>query len=211
MQYTPYAEDSLNQLYNMLFCDDPGLFRSDKDKKPEYPFSVLTAESPDRNSLEVILQDAAQDPRAKLLASHILRQQGLMPEKRELLGVIVELGLDQGLDVLASFNNGTARYFNQVGKLVIWETTDHDSMQLTRELFSYSADIAGRIGPWDKERLPPPVKGNLRLSFLVTDGLYFGEGPISVLFNDQMAAPALNAATNLMQYIIQPVSAKSKK
>jgi len=42
----------------------------------------------------------------------------------------------------------------------------------------------------------------VRISFLVTDGLYFGEGPINVLFSDALAAPALSSATALMQYLV---------
>jgi hypothetical protein len=43
----------------------------------------------------------------------------------------------------------------------------------------------------------------LRISFLVSNKLYFGEGPIDVLFNDGLAGPALLAATNLMKYITE--------
>jgi hypothetical protein len=45
-----------------------------------------------------------------------------------------------------------------------------------------------------------------RISFLVADGLYFGEAPLNNLFNDPLAAPALQAATALMQFLttIQP-------
>ena len=36
------------------------------------------------------------------------------------LGVIVEVGLDEGLDVLASYQDGTARYINYTGKMILW-------------------------------------------------------------------------------------------
>jgi len=47
----------------------------------------------------------------------------------------------------------------------------------------------------------------IRISFLVSDGLYFGEGPINDLFKDQLAAPALLATTRLMQYLTEKVLA----
>lgn len=124
-------------------------------------------------------------------------------KKKELLAVIVEVGLDNGLDALASFNDGTARYINQTGKILVWETTDEKSMELTQDLFLKSQNIVNQIGAWDKPRRPAPTKGNVRITFLVSDGLYFGEGPINVLFNDPMASPALTSATNLMKYLTE--------
>lgn len=57
------------------------------------------------------------------------------PAKKELLAVIIEVGLENGLDVLASYANGTARYINQSGKMIIWENTiDDTANHLTRQL-----------------------------------------------------------------------------
>jgi hypothetical protein len=41
----------------------------------------------------------------------------------------------------------------------------------------------------------------VRITFLVSDGLYFGEGPANIFFKDPMAGPVLNAATQLLQFI----------
>jgi len=130
-------------------------------------------------------------------------QDGDKPAKKELLAVIVEVGLDDGLDVLASFSNGTARYINQTGKILIWEASDKTSDELTKDLFLKSQQIIDQIGPWDKPRRPYPTKGNVRITFLVSDGLYFGEGPINDLFNDPLARPALNAATGLLKFLTE--------
>lgn len=139
--------------------------------------------------------------RVKILAATILHTKWETIEPKRLFAVIVEVGLDDGLDVLASFADGTARYINYTGRILIWETTDETSDALTSNLFEESIGIVNKIGPWKQPRKPRPVKGNVRLSFLVSDGLYFGEGPINVLFNDEMAKPALSAATALMQYL----------
>src|SRR5581483_4406095 len=130
--------------------------------------------------------------------------QGHQPAKKELIAVIVEVGLDEGLDVLSSFNDGTARYINQTGKLLIWETTtDAKANELGINVFSNSINILNRIGPWHKPRLPHPVQGNTRITFLVSDGLYFGEAPTGVLFSDQLAGPALSSAVQLLKYITE--------
>ena len=127
------------------------------------------------------------------------------------MAVIVEVGLDGGLDVLASFRNGTARYINQTGKILVWEsTTDPKANDLTNDLFAKSQQIVNKIGPWDKPRKPSPTRGNTRITFLVSDGLYFGEAPTSVLFSDQLASPALTSATLLMQYLTEKALQKNE-
>ena len=105
---------------------------------------------------------------------------------------------------MASFDNGTARYINHTEKILVWETTtDDQANELTKNLFLKSKHIVDQIGPWDKARKQHPIKGNVRITFLVSDGLYFGEGPMNVLFNDALASPALTAATRLMQYLTE--------
>ena len=81
--------------------------------------------------------------------------------------MIVEVGLDGGLDVLASFEYGTARYINHIEKVLIWETTDDEAAnKITNELFAFSQHIVDQIGPWDKPRRPNSTKGNARITFL---------------------------------------------
>ena len=198
----PYKDSATNIIYNLIFCDDLALFKANTKTPYSYPFDVLFSESSSIADLQNIIDDADTDPRLKILAYNKQLSKGHKPTKKELLAVIVEVGLDRGLDVLASFKNGTARYINQTGKVLIWETTtDANVNQLTGDLFAKAMDVVKQIGPWDKPRKPHPSKGNMRLSFLVSDGLYFGEGSMDVLFNDKLASPTLTIATSLMQYL----------
>jgi hypothetical protein len=198
----PYKDPATNLIYQMLFCDSIDLYLANSKPPHQYPFDILFAEKNTVEELQKIIDDSNADPRVKVLAYNKQLGSGHKPVKKELLAVIVEVGLDNGLDVLASFNNGTARYINQTGKMIIWETTtDEKANELTNVLFLNSQNIINKIGPWDKPRKPHPVEGIARVSFLVSDGLYFGEGPINVLFNDPMASAALTSATQLMQYL----------
>lgn len=121
-----------------------------------------------------------------------------------MLAVIIEIGLDRRTDVLASFKDGSARYINQSGKVIIWEIRDERSDFLTSELFDESENMVKKIGPWDKhERLAPPALDLARVTFLISDGLYFGQAPMNVLFHDPLSGPALNVATLLMQDITE--------
>jgi len=200
----PYKDSATNLIYNLLFCDDLNLYKVNTQLPYTYPFDILFSETSSVTDLQKVIEDNKSEPRVKLLAYNKQLSSGHKPNKKELLAVIVEVGLDNGLDVLASFNNGTARYINQAGKIIVWETmTDEKANQLTKALFSSSQSVVNQIGPWDKPRLPHPTKGNVRLTFLVSDGIYFGEGPVNVFFNDPLASPTLTNATQLMQYLME--------
>ncbi len=125
------------------------------------------------------------------------------PAARALEAVIVEVGLEKGLDVLAVFRNGTARYINQTGKLLIWETSDETSLSLSKNVFEKSQLVVDQMGIGKLPRRPPPAQGNARITLLLSDGLTFGEAPANVLFADPLAGPALGAAAQLMKYITE--------
>jgi len=123
---------------------------------------------------------------------------------KELFGVIVEVGLDEGLDVLASFNDGTARYINHTEKLLVWEiTTDTKANELSRDLFKNSIQVVNLVGKSEVPRKQHPARGNAKITFLVSDGLHFREAPIGDLFDDAITGPALHSATQLMQYLTE--------
>lgn len=200
----PYKDEASNLIYNLLFCDDLELFKKNVTNPSTYPYDILFAGNSSEASLQKIVDDPAIDPRIKVLACNKLRTRGHLPNKKELFAVIVEMGLDNGTDVLASFNNGTARYINQTGKILVWETTTNEAAnKLTNALFQSSRTIVDKIGPWEKPRRSQPSKGMVRISFLVSDGLYFGEGPADVLFANPMAGPALTKATELMMFLMK--------
>jgi hypothetical protein len=201
----PYQEDSTNLIYNWLFCDNITLFRNNIRKPYSYPWDILLNDKTDIAGLQKITADATIESRAKILAYNQLAKNNYFSEKKELLAVIVEVGLDEGPDTLAAFKDGTARYINQTGKMIIWESPESSSDKLIKELFANSAPIISQIGPWHAARRPQPASGMARISFLVSDGLYFGEAPMNALFNDALAKPALLSATALMQFLTDKV------
>jgi hypothetical protein len=199
----PYEDAATNVLYNLLFCDDLDLYRSRTQPPYSYPFNILFSAYPDKADLQRVIDDSTLDARIRILALNTRRSMGQAPAGKELLGVIVEVGMEGGLDVLASFRDGKARYINQSGKVLIWDTTtDTTANKLAADLFANSERIISQIGPWDKPRMPHPFARGARITLLVSDGLYFGEGQVETLFNDPMAGPALTTASQLMRYLI---------
>ena len=73
---------------------------------------------------------------------------------------------------------------------------------MVKRLFAIAEPVVARIGPWNKPRLAPPKQGNIRLTFLVSDGLYFGEGPMSAMQSEAMAGPIIQQATELLQAVV---------
>ncbi|MDZ4747357.1 MAG: hypothetical protein SH808_02655 [Saprospiraceae bacterium] len=201
----PYADEATNTIYELLFCDNIALFDPEATASSAYPWNILFSPAPEAADLQKIVFDETVESRVKLLACAALRKLNQPIEEKELLGVIVEVGLDEGLDVLASYQDGSARYINYTGKMILWDVPDKGSAEMTAQIFRDSLNIVHRIGPWTEPRRSHPSKGIVRISFLVSDGLYFGEGPVNVLFNDELAAPALSSCTGMMQYLTEKV------
>jgi len=202
-------EESPNLIYELLFCDNLDLYKKSIQKPYLYPWNILFSETKTASDLTELVADESLESRFKMLAYNELTKFGQRIDKQEILGVIVEVGLENGLDVLASFRDGTARYINQTGKILIWEMTDAQSNALTDRIFTKSIEVVNRIGAWDKPRRPKPATGSVRLTFLVSDGFYFGEGTIDSFFNDPLASPVLSEAGKLMVYLTEKVIGKT--
>lgn len=200
--YEPYKERHVNVMYNVLFCDEMDLFKNEETMKGEGVWSTLLADDTDVAALHKIAEDDANEGRVRALAFNRLRASGDKVPPRILLGVVIEVPLEQGLDVLAAFAEGGVRYLNQSGKVAIFEGENHPVELLAKELIELSRAIVNRIGPWSKQRLPPP-QANVRMSFLVSDGLYFGEGPFHVLQADPLAGAVLAKATELVSRVVE--------
>jgi hypothetical protein len=158
-----------------------------------------------KRELHRVLAMPDAEPRVVLQAWHELRALGEQPpasEEKHLLGVVVEVALDGGLDLLAAYPDHSARYFNFSGAAVIWECPD-DSLDADIDAVLRAAEVVlQQIGPWDDPRPPAPPRGHARLNMLTPRGLFFGQAPMRALFADALAAPAMQAATALMQALM---------
>ena len=198
------GKNSSTELYDLLFCENIELYKKQMKQPAIYPWAVLFSDACTNEDLQALISDPHIESRVKILAYKKLVLNGQKPLKKELLAVIVEIGREKGTDVLASYRDGTARYIDQSGKIIAWDVRDSRSDFLTGELFYESENIVKAIGPWDQqERLAPPGKGLARITFLVSDGLYFGQAPMNDLFHDSLSGPTLNAATLLIQHLTE--------
>jgi len=198
----PYKQPEINFIYNLLFCDDLSLFKPKSEKPLVYWESALFAPNPDTETIRKIAEDKDEESRIRVLAFNWLREHKHAVPARQLLGVIVEVPLDGGLDVIAAYADGRVRYINQTGKLAVFEGAPPEVEEKAKALVASALPAVNRIGPWDKKRLPSPKKGNVRMTFLVSDGLYFGEGPFAQMQREPMAAPIIQTAGELLQLVV---------
>ncbi len=202
--FTPYQNEHLNTFYELLFCDNLAFFEANCESPNEQPWKTLFSKNNVENELLEMANTADTESRVRNLAAVKLQLTGSsITPKAALLAVIIEVGMDKGLDTLAAFADGTARYLNYAENAIIWEAATNESSALIQELWHHSINVVNQIGPWDKARLAPPTTGMVRLSFLVSGQLYFGQGPVNQFFSDALAGPVLQAATQLMGYLTE--------
>ncbi len=200
-RYTPYANEAASALYELLFCDDPSSFAAKPGQEPAAWQRILFAEPPDPAALRALADDATQEGRVRHLACARLRERGHAVPPKRLHGVIVEVPVDGGLDALAAYAEGGVRYINHSGAMSIVEGVDVPGARVAA-LLEAAAAVVGRIGPSAEPRRPPPAPGLIRLSFLTSDGLCYGEGPMAAMARDAMAGPVVAQAVALLQSVV---------
>ena len=154
---------------------------------------------------QCILDISDLESRHYLQAWHFLREVGVMPDPvvaKQILGVVVEVALAEGLDIVAAYADYTARYFKFSGAGVIWDAPDNTMNQKIDAVLQAGEVVVGQIGPWKDARPPAPPTGHARISMLTPSGLHFGEGPYAGLVNDQFGGLVISAAIELMRSLI---------
>lgn len=154
--------------------------------------------------LEKVINAPGLESRHYLQAWHFLRQGGTtLNFSAELLGMVVEVAMEEGLDLLAIYTDGSARYYNFSGSGIVWDRPDEEVSGKINSILEQGRKILQHIGPWEGERPPAPAAGKARINLLTSHGLYFGEAPQMALFNDALAGPTMYAMLDLMQTLMR--------
>jgi hypothetical protein len=155
---------------------------------------------------QAILAMPALEARHYLQAYHGLRGLGIQPpadKAKHVYGVVVEVALPEGLDIVAAYEDGTARYYNYSGAGVVWERPDDSLDETVAALLAVGRTVAQQIGPWEQARPPAPPPDEARISMLTPSGLYFGQAPFGTLVRDPLGGPLLYRAQVLMEKLIE--------
>lgn len=191
----PYKQDELNLVYQLLFCDDPDLVKATPVQ------ASLFGAAPDARVVQTIGEDPAEESRVRLLAWHWLRSAGQPVASRELLGIVVEVPLEEGLDALAAYADGSVRYINHTGRVAVFEGAPAEVAEQGKRLVHTAIPLAVKGAV--KGRAAPPVLGNLRLTLLAADGPHVREGTFSEIARDQLSGPVLQQAQRLLDLVVR--------
>ena len=193
-----------------LFGDMPlAEWATDDDASAEPWVSFVKArkllEKGDKSSAAAFLQKITgmqgMESRHYLQAWHFLRQLGVNPpsDKAKIVyGMVVEVGMKKGADIVAAYADFTARYLHNSGSGIIWERPDPSLDTQVDALLKAGQVVANQIGPWEKDRPAAPTGDNVRLNMLTPSGLHFGYGAFEVLAKDPMGKAIIDPATELM-------------
>lgn len=118
----------------------------------------------------------SNEARLRLWAWHNLRQLGKYPSPdlaRQVLGVIIEVPFEDREDVLAAYADGTARYINHQGGMIMWDSIDETITPIVMNVIRETQPP----GAPQEDRLEEPVPGEqVRLSVLTPGGIHVWQG-----------------------------------
>ena len=146
-----------------------------------------------------------RETRLFLQAWHLARLAGLDPgaAARDPLGVVVDMHTEEGLDTVAGFADGSARYLGYSGAGVVWEVPDAIVGGLVQELLLRSLDVVAMTGPLEGSRPEPPGHGGAMISVLTPGGIHVGAGSVYALSNDSRGGPVIAAAADLLRVLVE--------
>lgn len=126
-------------------------------------------------------------------------------EARVVYGMVVEMGMPKGLDLLATYADGTSRYYNFSGAGVVCDAPTPEiakvnemALEMCRQLMKMEI-----TQPWTEPRRPAPGPGMCRISFLTPAGPHFAEAPVEAIAQDPNAGVFLKVATLLMKHLLE--------
>ncbi len=155
--------------------------------------------------LRTITRLPGVESRTYLQAWHCLRSMGIEPEdsvRNEVHGIVVEVGLDQGADVVAAYKDRSARYFNHSGAAVIWDGHSTEMNAHIEPFLEVAAAIGTNTSPLLADHPPPPDRGIMLINVLTPGGIHIGMGPLTAMQNDATGSTVIHTAMSLMQALI---------
>lgn len=200
--FKPYRKETIDLEYNRLFCDDPALYRHEPGMFTEEIWKTVLSLRPKLEAVRLAAQQNDLPARLRILAFNYLAKKGEAPQAKELLGVILEAGVDDGLETLAAYTDYQVDYIDSHGDIRHWDAAKMGLRQRLVNYFISAATLVEQLRPSDKPRFPPTFAGMARITLLVSDGRYFGQGPSNNLTKDELSGPIIRQANNLLANLI---------
>jgi hypothetical protein len=143
----------------------------------------------------------AIETRVLLWSWSALRSLGVHPNAREaseVKGAVLQLPLESGVDVLAAYDDGTARYVNHSGKIIVWDLPDRIISSLIQKFLRCSGALA-----LDTSVSVRDLANLVRVTVLTIGGNQVSAIPLPSLASSSPFKQVLSAGTELMANLIK--------
>jgi hypothetical protein len=146
------------------------------------------------------------ESRQVLQAWHALRSVGIVPDPSiadEVLGIVAEVALDGGHDVLAAYADGSVRFLHHLGGASIFEPpTPLEIAQPAASWLATAAAVAPEVAPWPGEGAHAAAPGETRFALLTRAGHRAVAGDDATMAASPVASRLLGAGAALLQAIV---------
>jgi hypothetical protein len=190
-------------LYEPMFCDRPELARPTVPDAAAPWQRLLADPAADARAVRALAEDAEADSRVRALAYGWLRARREPVPHGLLLGVVFEIEVAGGLDVLAVYADGRMRYLNHAGGAVLLDALPASLTPAWRAVMDAARAAALTTRPWQRAGSAPPGPGGARLAFVRSDGLHMRQGRFEDLQRDGAAGPLLLAGAQALAQVVQ--------
>lgn len=195
MFHSPYDNEDANRVYNLLFCDDLRVFELKEGASPaEWQRAMYL--QPNAKFLELYALDAKEDARTRFHVFRFLRAMEVNVPYKLLLGVVVENHLKDGLDTIAVYADGRIRRIAPNGTSFLIEEPD-GLEEVVNAVCDEAQTLAYLVLPSEKARLKPPAVGRMRISALVSQGMYTVEGRVEDMLINNWTAKLIKTSQHL--------------
>jgi hypothetical protein len=198
--YTPYKDARLDNIYNLQFCDNADLLHAEYAQQGVLPQLIKQELTP--QVLQSLAMNGDEDSRVRILAFQQMRQKNLAVPQKILLAVIVEVGLAEGLETLAVYDDLRVRYINARKRLALVESPTPAMETIILQLYKDAQSIINGLQPSNHQRHPAPTYGRAKLTFIASDGVYLGEGQFKHMQENPQAARLIDDSLDLLHEII---------
>jgi hypothetical protein len=142
----------------------------------------------------------SNEARVRLWAWHSLRALGKYPSPdlaRQVLGVVIEVPFEDSQDTLAAYADGSARYINHQGGMIVWDRMDETITPLVMNVIRETTPP----GAPQEDRLDDPIPTEqVRLSALTPGGIYVWQGEAA---ENPALSKVFSAMADLLRALVQ--------
>lgn len=200
LYFTPYKDTRLDTIYNLQFCDNSDLLHS--QYRPTGILAQLLHQEVNQQILQNLALNGDEDSRIRMLAFSQLRAEAVAMPQKILLAVVVEVGLADGLEMLAVYDDLRVRYISAKQRLAVVESPTPPMELLIRSFLMNAQRIINQLNPCEEPRHSFPTYGRAKITFIASDGIYIGEAQFKHMQENPDAAQVIDGALDLLHEII---------